>query len=164
MCHGKHDWQFKTMGKREYEANDANLELYQKQNIMISKAHATSINKINGPLLNRKASNSREYNQQAKFLGFDMNWLSVAGLPLITEPWPMLKLNGCCPGSLVLKDTATEHSDWQEKNYFQCTRAYSTDALHFGVDQENRLIVYLQNFLDRSRSFPENKPRAASKS
>ena len=34
------------MAKREYKANNANLELYQKLNIMISKAHATFINNI----------------------------------------------------------------------------------------------------------------------
>jgi hypothetical protein len=32
--------------------------------------------------------------------------------------------------------------------------AYSTYVLHLQVEQENRFIFRLQNFLDRSRSFP----------
>lgn len=30
-------------------------------------------------------------------------------LPLITEPWPILKVNGFCPGSFVLNETKKKH-------------------------------------------------------
>jgi len=56
------------MAKREYKANNANLELYQKLNIMISKVHAPFINNIKSTGLSDKYNMQDWTNQNGQVM------------------------------------------------------------------------------------------------